>query len=182
MTAPAPDVDALIERIRALADVLYWANVEWRIPGDATQKIGKLAVKAADALAQMRERIAELERMDSEAAEYVESVICMRTHFTGNPPYVGWKGLGLALTETLDRAERAEAGYREQGERAALADIRAESAEARAERLAAALRELIGIIEIAAVVPDAIKKTLLIAWDDPALERARAALAGEDGK
>ena len=53
-------------------------------------------------------RIAELEQMDREAATYVESVICMRTHFTGNPPYVGWKGLGLALTETLDRIECLE--------------------------------------------------------------------------
>jgi hypothetical protein len=48
-------------------------------------------------------RIDTLERIDSEAATHVESVICLRTHFTGEPPYLGWKGLGLALTETLDR-------------------------------------------------------------------------------
>lgn len=54
-------------------------------------------------------RIEQLERMDREAAHHVESVICMRTHFTGDPPYVGWKGLGLALTETLDELDRLRA-------------------------------------------------------------------------
>lgn len=43
----------------------------------------------------------------------------------------------------------------------------------------ASLRELIGMIEIAAVMPDAINKHLRVNWDDPALQRARAALAGE---
>ena len=55
-----------------------------------------------------------LRKLDSEAATHVESVIVMRTGFTGDPPYVGWKGLGLALTEALDErdargAELAEA-------------------------------------------------------------------------
>ena len=48
------------------------------------------------------ERVELLERLDSEASTHVESTICMRTSFTGEPPYVGWKGLGLALTEALD--------------------------------------------------------------------------------
>ena len=43
----------------------------------------------------------------------------------------------------------------------------------------AALRELIGMIEIAAVMPDAINKHMRVDWDDPVLQRARAALAGE---
>lgn len=43
----------------------------------------------------------------------------------------------------------------------------------------AALREMIGTIEIAAVMPDAIHKHLRVDWDDPMLQRARAALAGE---
>lgn len=51
-------------------------------------------------------RIVVLEKMDSQAATYVESVICMRTHFTGDPPYVGWRGLGLALREALDERDR----------------------------------------------------------------------------
>lgn len=69
-----------------------------------------------DALSMMLEAADEIERLrqrDTEAAEYVESVICMRTHFTGEEPYVGWKGLGLALREALDerdflRKENAE--------------------------------------------------------------------------
>lgn len=51
------------------------------------------------------ERIERLAKMDREAAEHVESVICMRTGFTGDPPYVGWKGLGLALREALDERD-----------------------------------------------------------------------------
>ena len=46
-----------------------------------------------------------LRERDSDAAQYVESVIAMRTGFTGEPPYVGWKGLGLALEERLDELE-----------------------------------------------------------------------------
>ena len=53
--------------------------------------------------------IARLRRRDSEAAEYVESPICMRTGFTGDPPYVGWRGLGLALTEALDERDALRA-------------------------------------------------------------------------
>lgn len=60
-------------------------------------------------------RIAILEKLDQEAATYVESVICLRTHFTGNRPYVGWKGLGLALRETLDILDRYEAALKEIG-------------------------------------------------------------------
>jgi hypothetical protein len=42
-------------------------------------------------------------RLDSEAATHCESTICMRSHrFTGDPPYTGWKGLGLALKEDYD--------------------------------------------------------------------------------
>ena len=51
----APDLDALIERINALADCSYWANAGWDIPGDATQVIGRLAVQAAAALIQLRD-------------------------------------------------------------------------------------------------------------------------------
>ena len=50
---PTSDVDALIERINALADCSYWANVGWVIPGDATQVIGRLAVQAAAAIASL---------------------------------------------------------------------------------------------------------------------------------
>ena len=69
-------------------------------------------IKAADELARLRaeverlnEKVAKLKRADSEAAQYVEAVICTRTHFRGDPPYVGWKGLGLALNEALDERD-----------------------------------------------------------------------------
>lgn len=47
-----------------------------------------------------------LRALDREAATHVESVIAMRAAFTGESPYVGWKGLGLALTEALDERDR----------------------------------------------------------------------------
>ena len=52
------------------------------------------------------QRLRTMIRLDIEAAAYVEAVICMRTGFTGNPPHIGWKGLGLALTEALDERDR----------------------------------------------------------------------------
>jgi hypothetical protein len=65
-----------------------------------------------------------LKKLDREAATYVESVICLKSNrFTGNPPYVGWKGLGLALNEDYDE----------------LACFRAEN-----ERLRAALEWIVG--------------------------------------
>lgn len=70
------------------------------------------AKEAAAALASLADERDRLARLDREAATYVESVLCMRTHFTGEPPYVGWKGLGLALSEELDdlaRLRREEA-------------------------------------------------------------------------
>jgi len=62
-------------------------------------------------------RTAELERerdklrkLDEQAATHVESLICMRSgHFTAEPPYVGWKGIGLALTEDYDDLRAAQA-------------------------------------------------------------------------
>jgi hypothetical protein len=48
-------------------------------------------------------------RLEREAARHVGSIICMRTHFTGDLPYVGWEGLGLALTEALDELDALKA-------------------------------------------------------------------------
>jgi len=62
--------------------------------------------QAAKALGSLADERDVLRRMDREAATYVESVICMRTDFSGDPPYVGWKGLGLALNEALDERDR----------------------------------------------------------------------------
>lgn len=56
--------------------------------------------------ARLRERVETLSRLDREASTHVEAVICMRTHFTGNGEYVGWRGLGKALSEALDERDR----------------------------------------------------------------------------
>lgn len=54
------------------------------------------------------EELKSLRKLDSEAAEYVETVIIARCpQFTGELPYVGWKGLGLALNERLDELEES---------------------------------------------------------------------------
>ena len=58
-----------------------------------------------ETIAALKARIAELEKLDREAATHVESLICLRTDFTGEPPHVGWKGLGLALKEHLDKQD-----------------------------------------------------------------------------
>ena len=67
---------------------------------------GELLTEARDEIVRLRKEVARLKKLDREAATYVESVICMRTRFTGNPPYVGWKGLGLALREELEERDR----------------------------------------------------------------------------
>ena len=91
----------------------------WRAPDNSMKVMDPdLAIAIADevslCIAAARElvpalaaRVAVLERMDREAATHVESVICLRTGFTGYPPYVGWKGLGLALGEALDVRDAA---------------------------------------------------------------------------
>lgn len=87
-----------------------------------------------------RERAERLAKLDREAATNVESVIAMRTRFTGMPPYVGWKGLGLALTEALDARDAAEAAlasYKEEVERLKIA-------------LADAIRRPMGVIPASA--------------------------------
>lgn len=53
----------------------------------------------------IQEKIAGLQRLDAQAAEYVETPIIMRTSFTGEQPYVGWKGLGLAMEQALDERD-----------------------------------------------------------------------------
>lgn len=58
-------------------------------------------------LVAQEERITTLERLDSEASTHVESQIAMLPRFTGEEPYVGWKGLGLALKEELEAKSKA---------------------------------------------------------------------------
>ena len=58
----------------------------------------------------LRAEVEKWKQLDREAATYVESVICLKSNrFTGNPPYVGWKGLGLALKEDYDELARLTA-------------------------------------------------------------------------
>jgi hypothetical protein len=62
-------------------------------------------IEAAESLRALAAERDVLRRMDSEAATHVESVIAMRTDFTGDTPYVGWRGLGLSLREALDERD-----------------------------------------------------------------------------
>ena len=61
--------------------------------------------KMAELLDAARKRIRQLEHRDYEAGYYVEAIIAMRTSFTGDDQYVGWKGLGIALSEALDERD-----------------------------------------------------------------------------
>lgn len=72
----------------------------------STYAYGRDLRAAADEIEALREQ-------DRKAATHIESPICMRTHFTGEPPYVGWEGLGLAMREKWDRDEAEIARLRD---------------------------------------------------------------------
>jgi hypothetical protein len=77
---------------------------------DCTHSDLSVASEAADELTRLTAEVEKWKQLDREAATYVESVIClMSNRFTGNPPYVGWKGLGLALKEDYDELARLTA-------------------------------------------------------------------------
>jgi hypothetical protein len=101
---------------------------------------------------ELRRRVRLLEKLDREAATHVESVICMKSsHFTGMPPYVGWKGLGLALGQDYDMyAKKIEHLEKDKGE--ILMSW---------ESLAAKLEECAGVIETL----DKKNKELQAAWE-----------------
>lgn len=63
-----------------------------------------------------RSKLEKFRRLDAEAARYCEVPISARTKFTGEPPYVGWQGLGLAMIEAFDERDEALALLREAGE------------------------------------------------------------------
>lgn len=137
------------------ADLVSIADASRR-PDGSDIPLGSQLRKAAahiDTLSAEVERLNEenlrLRQLDREAATHVESVICMRTHFTGEPPYVGWKGLGLALNEALDQKDTAEAEVeRVRGERdAAIMEVsRQAAARGRAEGALEA-SETVGVVE-----------------------------------
>lgn len=60
----------------------------------------EIAVDLIKALAAERDKV---RRLEAEAATYVEELVVLRTPFTGEPPYVGWKGIGLAIRELIER-------------------------------------------------------------------------------
>lgn len=41
----------------------------------------------------------------AQAQIHCEGPIALRTHFTGEPPYVGWEGLGKAMEEVFDERD-----------------------------------------------------------------------------
>ena len=73
---------------------------------DDTDKVAQFrADVTSDVVLSLLGHIAQMEAIDSQAATYVESVICMRTDFTGDAPNTGWKGIGMALGEALDERD-----------------------------------------------------------------------------
>jgi len=63
------------------------------------------AAEAADIIERLIEERDILRKLDMGASR-VESIICLRTGFTGEPPYTGWEGLAKALSEALDERDR----------------------------------------------------------------------------
>lgn len=84
-------------RLREISECC-WAGLD-------QPEAGKDLYAAAALITSMGKKITELRKQDAEAATHVESAICMRTNFTGDPPYVGWKGLGLAMSEAFDERD-----------------------------------------------------------------------------
>ena len=71
----------------------------------AYAKAGWVEVPIGD-LRRLVEIALRYRRLDSEASEHIEGLIALRSkHFTGEPPYVGWRGLGKALGEDYDELE-----------------------------------------------------------------------------
>lgn len=80
---------------------------DYRI-GIATGRAIAAAIRALPPVAQDGE-VQRLRKLDAEAATYIESVIVMRTDFSGKDEYVGWKGLGMSLNEALDERDALRA-------------------------------------------------------------------------
>jgi hypothetical protein len=78
-------------------------RLRWIVNESPDPYVADAARISISSILELRDEMEKWRNLENEAARYVESVICMRTHFTGYPPYIGWKGLGLALEETLDK-------------------------------------------------------------------------------
>ena len=90
-------MSTLDDSINQINTLIHEAN-------DRNPSLSILAVE--NAINVVLENLENYRKLDREAASYVETVIAMRTNFTGDPPYVGWKGLGLALREALDERDK----------------------------------------------------------------------------
>lgn len=84
-------------KMRARIEII----VGWLRQG-AWQVGAETAAEAADAIERLERELAEAK--GAGAAE-LDLLIASRTHFTGDEPYVGWKGLALALREDFDRCD-----------------------------------------------------------------------------
>lgn len=146
---PGPDP----RQAASVAVVAFDGTVVWKSENDARRSAGwslyhvaevERLTAAYNAIEMATDR---LRGLDAEAAKFVELPIISRTGFTGEGPYVGWRGLGKALNEALDvrdelideveRLAKANIGYAEQN---ALLQARAERAEDEAQALLKALR------------------------------------------
>lgn len=70
----------------------------------------------------LKNDVKRLQKLDSQAATHVESQIVMLDRFTGESPYVGWEGLGLALREELDEKRELQEKYNQLKERMTIED------------------------------------------------------------
>lgn len=96
------------ERLKAERAVLAKAIVEAAVRVGVTN--GKMDLTGPQVLHLLECVGDEVERLEAElaaASSHVEGAIAMRTKFDGNPPYVGWKGLGLAVKEAFDERDAA---------------------------------------------------------------------------
>lgn len=58
-----------------------------------------------DESAKLKARLSRMKDEISAIHTHLETPIVMRTGFTGDEPYAGWKGLGQALREALDERD-----------------------------------------------------------------------------
>lgn len=91
--------------LEAVADAEHQKRLVDESRADA-RHLASILRQEEEELVEARAEAIKWKRLENEAAEYVEMPIVMRTHFTGEEPYVGWKGIGLALTEALDQRDR----------------------------------------------------------------------------
>lgn len=76
------------------------ARIE-RAENGQVSAVNSLFVSCQYAIRDLENQLEELSGRLKEALE-VETIAAMMTHFTGQYPYVGWKGVALAIAEALN--------------------------------------------------------------------------------